>query len=197
MQAYEIIVDAITKTNRELQQFWSSAHGWAPQEAAELLSVSRLDWQASLSESLSLWAHLDDTRHGDLILAWTNLGALIEGSLKLFLSVYLHTYKSHIKSGKKSEEVIEGKKFFAQFTNKQGSVQAPDIIELEKLIQFFAKQEIVNTKQIDFLKTVQQKRNAIHAYKNRDIGHFSDFHFSLNEYWDLLSELKYRLPYPD
>jgi hypothetical protein len=197
MQAYESIVDAITITNRKLQQFWSSAHGWAPEDAAELLNVSRLDWQVSLSKSLSLWAHLDDTRQGDLILAWANLGALIEGSLKLFLSVFLHDYTSHIDSGKKLKEIAGDKKFFVQFTNKQGLVRAPDIIELEKLIQFFAKLGILSTQQIDFLKRVQQKRNAIHAYKNRNIGNFSDFHFSLNEYWDLLSELEYRLPYPD
>jgi hypothetical protein len=38
--------------NRDLARFWSAAHGWAPPEAAGLLSKSRLDWQVSLSASL-------------------------------------------------------------------------------------------------------------------------------------------------
>ncbi|WP_272480015.1 hypothetical protein [Aquibacillus koreensis] len=29
---------------------------------------------------------------GDLILAWANLGTLVEGTIKLFLSVYLNDY---------------------------------------------------------------------------------------------------------
>jgi hypothetical protein len=45
---------------------------------------SRLDWQVSLSSSLRNWVRdpLTALSDGDLILAWTNLGALIEGTLK-------------------------------------------------------------------------------------------------------------------
>src|SRR3954452_19895414 len=84
--------------NRKVAGFWKAAHGWAPIEAAGLLSKARLDWQVSLSSSLRLWLRdqpnaLSD---GDLILAWTNLGALIEGTLKLFLSVYYDDFRADV-----------------------------------------------------------------------------------------------------
>jgi hypothetical protein len=48
------VVSRIIKLNAGLQKFWSNSHGWAPIEAVGLLSKSRLDWQVSLSETLSL-----------------------------------------------------------------------------------------------------------------------------------------------
>jgi hypothetical protein len=75
--------------------FWKSAHGWAPISAANLLNRSALEWQVSLAESLTRW--VGRTLEGDLILAWANLSALVEGQLKLFLSVYYHDYKKDVK----------------------------------------------------------------------------------------------------
>jgi hypothetical protein len=49
------VVDRIETLNRDLASFWKNAHGWAPVEAAGLLSKSRLDWQVPLSSSLRLW----------------------------------------------------------------------------------------------------------------------------------------------
>ena len=46
--------------------------------------------QASLATSLSRW--VGATSDGDLILAWANLGTLVEGQLKLFLCVYYEDY---------------------------------------------------------------------------------------------------------
>src|SRR3982750_3729664 len=75
--------------------FWSKAHGWAPKEAAELLSKSRLDWLDSFNRTLRARVQ-DVTEHPDepavLILAWAHLRALVEGHLKLFLAVFLMDY---------------------------------------------------------------------------------------------------------
>ena len=49
------VVLRITKLNAGLRDFWSSSQGWAPLEAANLLSKARLDWQASLSLALNSW----------------------------------------------------------------------------------------------------------------------------------------------
>lgn len=87
--------ERIIAKNSDIAGFWSNASGWAPQDAAELLSRSRLDRQVSLSESLARWTTgphpLSD---GDLILAWANLGCLVEGTLKLFLAVYYQDYQA-------------------------------------------------------------------------------------------------------
>lgn len=50
--SYSEIVDKIVKLNEYIQSFWSKAEGWAPIDAANLLSKSRLDWLVSLSYSL-------------------------------------------------------------------------------------------------------------------------------------------------
>jgi hypothetical protein len=79
------IVQRITKLNSGIQKFWSKSHGWAPVEAAGLLAKSRLDWQVSLSKTLTLWLQKKPLTPGELILAWSNLGSLVEGTLKTFL----------------------------------------------------------------------------------------------------------------
>ena len=51
----ECIVDQIIQKNVELANFWSNSDGWAPAEAFELLTKSRLDWQVELSQTLRFW----------------------------------------------------------------------------------------------------------------------------------------------
>ncbi|WP_176494699.1 hypothetical protein [Anaerocolumna aminovalerica] len=41
------IVNSIISLNKHFNEFWSNAQGWAPVDAAGLLSKSRLDWQKS------------------------------------------------------------------------------------------------------------------------------------------------------
>jgi hypothetical protein len=122
------IIDRIESLNRKLAQFWKAAHGWAPIEAAGLLSKARLDWQVSLSSSLRLWLRdppnaLSD---GDLILAWANLGALIEGTLKLFLSVYYNDFQAD----------VENLKAAGAFDHKAQASKSPDGLTLEPLRKY-------------------------------------------------------------
>ncbi|MEO7046295.1 MAG: hypothetical protein ABI091_13380 [Ferruginibacter sp.] len=84
----ENLLSSTTNFTEQLINFWKSAQGWAPIEAASLLSKSRLDWQLSLTKQLHIFIR-DDIRkeEGALILAWVTLGSLVEGLLKLHLSV--------------------------------------------------------------------------------------------------------------
>jgi hypothetical protein len=89
-----VVIDQIIAKSEAICRFWNSAHGWAPDEAAELLAKSRLDRQVSLSRTLKIWL-LPTTprdRDGRLILAWVNLGCLVESLMKFFLSVYRDDY---------------------------------------------------------------------------------------------------------
>ncbi|OOV88125.1 hypothetical protein [Oceanospirillum linum] len=174
------VIDEIVEANTKLAHFWSQAHGWAPPSASELMSKSRLDWQVSLSKVLKNWvsSHLDD---GELILAWSNLGVLLEGTLKLYLSVYLEDYL-------KDELVPRGKK---------GKVLQADILTLEQLKTFCKKKALLDQVQIDFVEKIQNRRNAIHAYKNRPLGDTSEWHECLDWYMDLVVEINSRLPYPE
>lgn len=177
----EAVVDRIIILNNGLRQFWSNATGWAPIEAAQLLTKSRLDWQVSLSECLKLWLTPSSTEFqaGQLILAWTNLGSLVEGSLKLFLSVWYETYKTDVEA----------------ITHK-GKAQDPDQAQFERLRQFF-KKRIWDDAFDRVVLRIQQRRNAIHAFADRDIGTHEDFIAALRMYLTLLRYINFRLPYPD
>jgi len=114
------VLDAIIFKNDGIRRFWSNALGWAPVEAAGLLSKSRLDWQVSLSHTLGIWLtpNADGAgpdADGRLILGWANLGSLVEGSLKRFLSVYYDDYKADI----------------AAIHDRAGAVKDPDGLTLQ------------------------------------------------------------------
>ena len=104
----EETVSEIVLLNKKITEFWKSSSGWSPIDAAELLSKSRLDRQVSLSKSLILWEEPKDEGMSDgmLILAWANLGALVEGSLKWFLSVYFEDYKNDVNKLKKDPDGV-------------------------------------------------------------------------------------------
>lgn len=174
----------IIEINTGLTEFWSNSHGWAPKDAAELMGKSRLDRQVSLSHCLKLWFQntTEASKEGSLILSWTNLGSLIEGTLKFFLAVYYEDYKKDIHTLKHK---------------KSGEIKGPDILGLEELKIFFKKKNIIEEKWIIFIENVQQKRNAIHSFRDRDIGAYSDLRECVKEYLELLFEIKALLPYPN
>ncbi|MFA6362076.1 hypothetical protein [Methanoregula sp.] len=179
------VINRIVALNEGLTDFWTQSGGWAPIESAQLLSKSRLDWQVSLSRSLKIWltVPLPDEENGRLILAWANLGTLVEGTLKLFLSVYYNDYKKDNKSIKR----------------KKKDLTDPDSLYFQEIRLFFKKRIWCkggynwNT----WIEKIQQRRNAIHAYQNRDIGTFDEFFEDIRQYLIFLQEINARLPYPD
>lgn len=176
------VVKRIVRLNTALRDFWSSAYGWAPIEAAELLSKSRLDWQVSLSNKLNMWisSPVADDDYGSKILYWVNLGSLVEGTLKLFLSIHYKDYLSDIDKIRRYNHIVE-----------------LDIMELEMLRNFFIKKELLTKDWDEWILNIQQKRNAIHAYKDRDLGSYDEFLFCVRKYLELLRILNERLPYPN
>jgi hypothetical protein len=178
----EEVVARIVALNAGLSKFWSSAEGWAPIEAAHLLSKSRLDWQVSLSLCLRIWVDepSQEEASGRLILAWANLGSLVEGTMKLFLSAYYDTYKDD-----KEYAIV-----------RQGKLREPDGLSLELLRQYF-KRKIWGEVWDTWVRTVQERRNAIHAYQDRDIGTRKEFMGHVRTYLVFLRYINLRLPYPD
>jgi hypothetical protein len=163
--------------------FWKNAAGWAPDEANKILAKSRLDWLHSLSEALYIWTETYRTfsnNEGKLILSWANLGALLEGGLKLFFSIHYMDYK---KSPNKK-------------LDKKGNIKDPDLLALEELKVLIQKDKIFAQKWIDFIQLVQIRRNAIHAYKHREIGDWEEFFDCVETLRDFTIVIKDRLPYP-
>lgn len=179
------VVSRIVKINDGLRYFWTNAGGWAPIEAAQLLSRYRLDWQVSLSRSLKIWLaeSIPDEKNGRLILAWANLGSLVEGTMKLFLSVHYLDYMNDIEAIKE----------------KNGNLIDPDVLYLERMRHFF-KKRIWSARDYDWdtwIQKIQQRRNAIHAYKHKDIGTFDEFFIEVRQYLIFLREINSGLSYPD
>lgn len=193
----EETIKRIIKLTEGLANFWKSSKAWAPIEASELLTKSRLDWQASLARQLELFLDKTNTESGLLILAWTTLGSLTEGALKLFLSVYYKVYQTQNLA-----------KEFKPVKDKKGNHISPDGLMLEKLRLFYAdrvfprdaKEQWKKQGEIDWLEWVlkiQQRRNAIHAFKNKEIGNIEEFHSELQNYLIFLRKVNNALPYPD
>lgn len=183
--AMQEVVERIARMNERMRHFCERARGWTAIEAAELLSRARMDWQVSLSKSLQLWIREDiEKSDGSLILAWVNLGSLVEGSMKWFLSVYYDQYRE-------DAEAIRSPK---------GDLVDPDSAsaKFERLRQFFERR-IWETNKEEFqgpVLTIQKRRNAIHAYRDRDIGTFQEYEDHVRFYLAFLRSLDERVPYP-
>ncbi len=168
----------IANLTRYVMEFWSCS-GWAQGESSILLNKSMLHWQASLAGSLLRWPNTDSD--GDLILAWTNLGALVEGYLKLFLCIHCHDYSRDVKGIRRHGKRID-----------------PDGSRLEELRQFFVKRIWdAGVNWSPYVELVQKRRNAVHAFQRRDIGTLDEWTEALRLHLSFMRGVNLMLPYPD
>lgn len=183
------IVTRIVTLMTGIAKFWSNCAGWAPDDAADMLAKSRLDRLASMAETLRRWTDIppEEISDGDLILAWTNLGSLVEGTLKLFLCVYLTDYKADDANTKKTQA----------FHQKKQLLLDPDGLRMDVLISYFEQADILPEDELELAKRIQMKRNTIHVFKDLDIGCGLDFHAAVKDYRQMLLSINSRLPYPD
>lgn len=177
------VIDRIITLTKGICQFWSKAGGWAPPDAADILNRSRLDWHNSLTEYLENWIIKDynESDHGSLILAWVNLGSVVEGTLKLSLSVFYEDYLND------DDRIIY-----------RGIAQDPDGLKFDKL-RIFCNGKLWDESSTwnEWILHIQQRRNVIHAFKDREIGNFAEFHNALKMYLKFLRMINGILPYPD
>lgn len=181
------VVRRIVRLNRELADFWAAAHGWAPKDAAQLLSASRLDRQVALSSTLDMWTSKETLPDGELILAWANLGALVEGTLKLLFVVFLDDYRADTTALERVRAL----------DRKKSTPHLPDVLELEKLRQLVQQRDLLESAELELIALIQYRRNAIHAFKDRPLGDRAEFHGAVRGYLTLLRAVNDRLPYPD
>ncbi len=184
----EIVTRIVTLLTR-MAAFWSNCAGWAPDDAAEMLSKSRLDRLASMAETLRRWVEIppEEISDGDLILAWTNLGSLVEGTLKLFLCVYLRDFKADDANTKKTQA----------YHKRDQLLLDPDGLYMHVLISYFEEAYLLPDDELELAKRIQIKRNTIHVFKDLDIGNALDFRAAVRDYRQMLLSINSRLPYPD
>jgi hypothetical protein len=174
---------AIAAISTRAADFWKAAHGWAPDDAADALSRARLDWLASFSRTLKMRVQ-EVTEHPQepaaVILAWAHLRTLVEGHLKLFLTVFLMDYRADARAPK---------------SHKTGNILEPSKLTFEDIRQFLTKRDLL-TAHHAFIETVQQRGNAIHAFADNPIGTPSEFLDHVEQYRKFLTDLESSLPNP-
>lgn len=179
-------VQSIIALSKSMSDFWSNAHGWAPDDAAKLLSKSRLDWQVSLSEALLIWVEKETMSDGELILAWANLGALAEGALKLFLSIYYQDFQADVGALKKANA----------YDHKKQSHKAPDGLTLDVLRRYASEKDLFQESERSLIHLIQERRNAVHAFQNRELGTSAEFKKAVRGYLGFLKSVDSSIPYP-
>lgn len=187
--SYRAAVDDIVTIQQGLASFWSASQTWAPAESAALLSTARLDWMPSLANSLQRWALPEVLSEGDLILAWANLGSIMESSLRLFLAVYLSDYHNSI-------EDLRALDALQRRGSEQGLPYLPSDLQFEKIRQLLARRQLFPDS-IELIALIQSRRNSIHSFTDREIGTTQELRETVVRYRVFISSLATRLPYPD
>jgi hypothetical protein len=190
MTAYREAVADIVAIQSGLSDFWRNAHGWAPAEGASLMASARLDRLPSLANALLHWSDIDALTEGELILAWANLGSLVESSLRLFLSVYITDYLN-------SQDDLAAIDALQRRGPDKGTPYAPDDIQFEKMRQLCERRTLFAPDELALISLVQNRRNAIHPFRDRDIGTPPDFGAAVLAYRVFIAGVASRLPYPE
>lgn len=182
------VIRQIANRHFWLARFWAEVKGWAPLEAAEMLRKARLDRLTALAWSLRRWPALPEPMdEGDLILAWANLGALVEGALKLMLCVYLKDFIADETTGQGT----------GAYHGKKKKMLDPDGLRLDVVIAYYEKRKLLSEEHLNLARQAQSYRNVIHAFKSGDLGHRDDLIDAIRSYRSMLREISGRLPYPD
>jgi len=177
--------DLIIGISTKWAAFWPRSHGWAPSIAADLMKQELMDRQLEMARALKKWPKrlLDEDSQGDLVLAWTNLGSVIEGALKVYMCVFyvdwLNDEDTPVRRSDK--KTPDGGKLGAMF---------------EEIIQFVAKKGLFKEEEIEFIRLVQQQRNLIHPLKMGTVKDRKSFEEAVFHTAALHNDIELRLPDP-
>lgn len=140
---------------------WRYNNFVAPVSVQNKMNKAKLDWLVELTQTLAIWINKDKKlTDGELILAWTNLGAIVECWLKFFFCVFYEDYK---------------RSAFA--INYKGKFIEPNSSNFDSLIANNIGILWDNEEDCEhqWVKEVQHNRNAIHAFNPREIGDEASF----------------------
>ncbi|MGG3497413.1 hypothetical protein ABES08_16930 [Peribacillus simplex] len=117
---------------------------------------------------------------GLLLQSWISLGAILESTMLLFLSIYNHSYDNNPMLDRKNKKInIED-------------------LKLVKLIEYFfdTHKGIFKGGTIDEneVHIIRLERNLVHLFNNKEVKSWTDFNYCLKIIIELLFELISRLP---
>lgn len=167
----------IKTKNTEL--IWKDVHGITSKDTALKLDVAMLDWQCELTNTLEIWIEKGlSMTEDELILARANIGAVVESWLKFFYCVYYDDYCRN------------------PITDRKGKMVEPEKISFENLKNFSIGKLWDNAKSEEYIwvDSIQDKRNAIHSFKYRDIGTPWDFLLDIDHLYEFVDNINSHLP---
>jgi len=142
---------------------------------------------------------------------WIMLGSAVEASLQIFLSVYLTDYESsnwnqwisfNVDNAKKpifevvdklvNDNVIESpqgqslKGAIKEKIKEHTKLTRVDKVMLNDLILFFDNKNILDEDDVACLRDIQNSRNCVHAYSDRNIGTWEDLKYCIRFFCSLM-----------
>lgn len=192
------MIDKIIRLTDITISEWKDPWGYAPSSAAEKISASKTDWVSSLTHTLKDWADkandIDIMSIGKIILAYANLGALVEAWMMFLLAVYDCDYsrnKHKRKNGKtiniKDMSLSDLTEYYAEM------VWQTNIARIEES-EYSKEQRKEYIELLEWIKKIEQYRNAIHCFKDRKIGTQEELARDINKYYEFLLKIIDRLP---
>lgn len=171
---YEIV----KKHTNNMSILWKECRGIAPDSVADKMDDAMLRWMVELTETLSIWIERGNClTDGELILARTNMGALVESWLKFF---YCAFYEDYMKNPK-----IE-----------RGKIIEPNKLSFEQLKEFSVGilWKDKSDSMYKWVDKIQHYRNAIHAFNYRDIGTAIEFINDMDIFYDYVEMILKKIP---
>ena len=134
---------------------WKESRGVAPNSVADKMDDAMLQWMSELTDTLKIWLDKSISMiDGELILARTNMGALVESWLKFFYCVF---YEDYIQNPKMM----------------RGKMVEPNNMKFEDL-KNFSTGILWNDKNSSlylWVDKIQHYRNADHAFNQEQVEH--------------------------
>lgn len=173
----------IKKRTSKVIDTWKECRLVVPKNVADTFEIIDLDKLMELTNTLSIWIEKGvNMTNGELILAWTNLGAIVEAWLIFVYCVYLEDYENDPKKIKRYEKEIEPKD--ASF----------DQLKEYSVSRLWESRDALEYKWVD---KVQRYRNSIHFSKKVDIGTGKEFIDDINFFYKFIDDIIIRLPQID
>lgn len=167
---------------RNMAIVWKKSRGIAPDSVADKMDDAMLSWMVDLTDTLKIWIDKGESMtDGELILARTNMGALVESWLKFFYCVFYEDYikQPKMKTQKKKTVMIE-----------PNDMKFDDLKNFSVGILWDDRQDSMYL----WVDKIQHYRNAVHAFNFRDIGSAVEFIQDMNIFYRYVEDILNYLP---
>lgn len=161
---------------------WEKSRGIAPDSVADKLDSAMLIWMSELTDTLKIWIDKGSTMtDGELILARTNMGALVESWLKFFYCVYYEEYMKKPLTKKKKGKTV---------AVEPNNMKFEDLKKFSKGILWDDDTDPLYV----WVDKIQHYRNAVHAFNYRNIGNAIEFMADMEEFYKYVNYILDHLP---